>query len=166
MTAYSFAAGCATPERIRKERPLMRRLLFVPLGLLLSFALVGLASAASPHQVGSTQVSQSGNSLTISASIAGLGNVPSATFDLNGTVDVFSRCYNRGGNKPQADNKQETIDVDATGTFPVRNGRTNVTFTVTPLSTLTCPGNQVVVIESFSYDLTISGEGVTISVSG
>ena len=144
----------------------MRKLLFVPLGLLLSFALVGLASAASPHQVGQTQVSQSGNSLTISASIAGLGNVPSATFDLDGTVDVFSRCYNRGGNKPQADNKQETIDVDATGTFPVRNGRTNVTFTVTPLSTLTCPGNQIVVIESFSYDLTISGEGVTISVSG
>jgi hypothetical protein len=41
-----------------------------------------------------------------------------------------------------------------------------VTFTVTPLSTLDCPGNQVVVIESFSYDLTISGEGVTIHVSG
>jgi hypothetical protein len=143
----------------------MRRLLFVPLGLLLSLALVGLASAASPHQVGQTQVTQSGNTLTISASIAGLGNVPSATFDLDGTVDVFSRCYNRGGNKPQAD-KQETIDVDATGTFPVRNGRTNVTFTVTPLSTLDCPGNQVVVIESFSYDLTISGEGVTIHVSG
>jgi hypothetical protein len=144
----------------------MRRSLFVPLGLLLSLALIGSVSAASPHQVGQTQVNVSGNSLTITASIAGLGNVPSATFDLDGTVDVFSRCYNRGGNKPQADNKHETIDVDATGTFPVRNGRTNVSFTVTPLSTLTCPGNQVVVIESFSFDLTISGQGVTIHVSG
>lgn len=116
----------------------------------------GTASADSPHQVGQTQVSVSGNSLTISASIAGLGNVSSVNLDLNGSVDVFSRCYNRGGNKPQADNKQETIDVDTSGTFAVRNGRTNATFTVTPLSTLTCPGNQVVVIESFDWDLTIS----------
>ena len=116
----------------------------------------GTVLADSPHQVGQTSVTQSGNSLTISASIAGLGSVSSATFDLTGTVDVFSRCYNRGGNKPQADNKQETINVDTSATFDVRNGRTNATFTITPLSTLTCPGNQVVKIESFSYDLTIS----------
>ena len=122
----------------------------------------GTALADSPHQVGQTSVTVSGNSLTISASIAGLGNVETATFDLSGTVDVFSRCYNKGGNKPQADNKQETINVSATETFPVRNGRTNATFTVTPLSTLTCPGNQVVVIESFSYDLTISYMGITL----
>lgn len=126
----------------------------------------GSALAASPHQVGQTQVSVSGNTLTIQASIAGLGNVPSANFDLTGTVDVFSQCYNRGGKNPAADNKQETIDVEATGTFPVRNGRTNVVFQVTPLSSLDCPGNQVVRIESVDYDLTISGEGVTIPVSG
>jgi hypothetical protein len=90
-----------------------------------------------------------------------------ATFDLGGSVDVFSRCYNRGGNKPQADNKQETISVSQTQTFPVRNGRTNATFTVTPLSTLTCPGNQRVVIESFSYDLSISFQGnVLVHVAG
>ena len=116
----------------------------------------GTVLADSPHQVGQTSISQSGNSLIISASIAGLGNVSSVTLDLDGTVDVFSRCYNRGGNKPQADNKQETINVDSFGTFPVRNGRTNASFTITPLSTLTCPGNQVVRIESFSFDLTIS----------
>jgi len=131
------------------------------------FALTaGTAFAASPHQVGSTQVTQSGNSLTIAASIAGLGNVPSATFNLEGTVDVFSQCYNRGNKNPAADNKQETLAVNSTETFPVRNGRTNVSFTITPLSTLDCPGNQVVVIESFTYDLVITGEGVTIPVSG
>jgi hypothetical protein len=134
----------------------------VALGAAGVLLVAGTALAASPHQVGQTSVTASGNSLTISASIAGLGNVETATFDLSGTVDVFSRCYNRGGNKPQADNKQETINVSATETFPVRNGRTNATFTVTPLSTLTCPGNQVVVIESFSYDLTISYMGITL----
>ena len=119
----------------------------------------GTVLADSPHQVGQTSINQSGNSLTISASIAGLGNVSSVTLDLDGTVDVFSRCYNRGGNKPQADNKQETLAVNQAGTFPVRNGRTNVTFTIAPLSTLTCPGNQVVVIESVEYDLTLNVEG-------
>jgi hypothetical protein len=108
----------------------------------------------------------SDNSLTITASIAGLGNVPSADFSLDGTVMVFSQCYNKGGKNPAADNKQETVDVDQDGTFPVRNGRTNVSFTVTPLSTLTCPGNQVVIIESVSYDLVLSGEGISVPIQG
>jgi hypothetical protein len=119
-------------------------------------------AAASPHFIGTPTLSVQGNSIVVSASIAGLGNASPAEFSLTGTVDVYSRCYNKGGNKPQADNKQETINVSATETFPVRNGRTNATFTVTPLSTLTCPGNQVVVIESFSYDLTISYMGITL----
>ena len=141
------------------------RVLVLSIGVLLISA--STVFADSPHQVGQTSVTQSGNSLTIAASIAGLGNVPSVTLNLQGTVDVFSRCYNRGGNKPQADNKQETINVDSTGTFPVRNGRTNATFTITPLSTLTCPGNQVVRIESFSFDLTISYMGdPLVEVSG
>ena len=114
------------------------------------------ALAASPHIVGNPSATVSGNTLTVKASVAGLGNVETVDLTLTGTVDVFSRCYNRGGNKPQADNKQETMTVNSTGTFPVRNGRTNATFTVSPVSTLNCPGNQVVVIESFSYDLTIS----------
>jgi hypothetical protein len=66
---------------------------------------------------------------------------------------VSSRCYTKSGNKPQAANKQESISVDQTGTFPVRNGRTNATFTATPLSTLTCPGGQHVVMESATYNL-------------
>lgn len=44
--------------------------------------------------------------------------------------------------------------------FPVRNGRTNDSFEITPLSTLSCLGNQVVVIESVSYSgLTLTGPG-------
>ena len=126
-------------------------------------ALVITASAvfaASPHFIGTPSATIQGNSLIIEASVAGLGNATGADATLTGSVDVFSRCYNRGGNKPQADNKQETVAVSQAGTFPVRNGRTNVTFTIAPLSTLTCPGNQVVVIESISYDLTLNVEGV------
>jgi hypothetical protein len=118
------------------------------------------AMAASPHIVGSPSTTVSGNSLILSASVAGLGSVETVTFDLDGTVDVSSRCYTKSGNKPQAANKQEQISVDQTATFDVRNGRTNATFTVTPLSTLTCPPGQKVVIESvtFSLDLNYLGE--------
>lgn len=122
---------------------------------------VGSALAANAHFIGTPNLTVSGNSIVVTASIAGLGDAEGADFALDGSVDVFSRCYNRGGNKPQADNKQETIAVSEAATFPVKNGRTNVSFTITPLSTLTCPGNQIVVIESLTWDLTLSGEGVS-----
>ena len=54
----------------------------------------------------------------------------------------------------------------ATAEFPVRNGRTNVSFTITPLSTLTCPGNQQVVIDSVSFDLTLRAQGINEHVTG
>jgi hypothetical protein len=53
--------------------------------------------------------------------------------------------------------KQETIDVDATGNFPVRNGQVTGSLSVTPLSTLTCTGNQEVRILSVSFDLFLNG---------
>lgn len=142
-----------------------KRLILLSL-LILTFGLVaGPAVAASPHVVKGPTVTQDGNSLVITASIAGLGNVPTADFTLSGEVDVFSQCYNKGGNNPAADNKEETIQVNQTDTFPVRNGRTNVSFTITPLSTLECPGNQVVRIESVTYDLVLSGQGLSVPIS-
>ena len=41
----------------------------------------------------------------------------------------------------------------------MRNGQVTFSISVTPLSTLTCPGNQVVVIESVSYDLNLTWIG-------
>jgi hypothetical protein len=122
----------------------------------------GSALAASAHFIGTPQATVSGNTLTVTASVAGLGNAEGADFSLTGDVTVNSRCYTKSGNKPQAANKQETIHVDQDATFPVRNGRTNVRFEVTPLSTLTCPKGQVVVVESVDFSgLTLSGEGVS-----
>jgi hypothetical protein len=122
----------------------------------------GSALAASAHFIGTPQATVSGNSLTVTASVAGLGNAEGANFSLTGDVTVSSRCYTKSGNKPQAANKQETIPVNQNETFPVRNGRTNISFTVSPLSTLTCPKGQIVVIESVDFaGLTLSGEGVS-----
>jgi hypothetical protein len=141
----------------------MKRSIIVGTAVLATLLLGSTAAlAANPHIVGSPSATVSGNTLTLSASVAGLGNVPSATFDLVGTVDVSSRCYTKSGNKPQAANKQETISVDQTVTFDVRNGRTNATFTVTPLSTLDCPPGQKVVIESITYSLDLNYQGTTL----
>jgi hypothetical protein len=146
-----------------KQHSKMKRLLMVATATVATLVLGATAAmAASPHIVGSPSTTVSGNSLILSASVAGLGSVETVTFDLDGTVDVSSRCYTKSGNKPQAANKQESITVDQTATFAVRNGRTNATFTVTPLSTLTCPGGQHVVIESVTYSLDLNYLGDTL----
>ena len=54
--------------------------------------------------------------------------------------------------------QERDVNVNATGTFPVRNGQTTGSLTVEPLSTLTCTGNQQVVILSASFDLFLNGD--------
>jgi hypothetical protein len=93
---------------------------------------------------------------------AGLGNVPSATFSLEGTVDVSSRCYTKSGNKPQAANEQESINVSQTKTFDVRNGRTNATLHRDAALDADLPGGQHAVIESVTFDLAITSMGDTL----
>jgi hypothetical protein len=135
----------------------MRRMISLVGAVALTLVLTTGVLAASAHYVQGPTVTVSNTALTVSGKAAGLGNADAtADASLTGTVDVFSRCYNRGGNKPQADNKQETINVNQDQTFDVRNGQVTFSFTVTPLSTLTCPGNQQVKIESVSYDLTLT----------
>ena len=141
----------------------MKRFAFVVTAAVATLMLTATAAlAASPHIVGNPSATVSGNTLTLSASVAGLGNVESVDLGLTGTVVVGSRCYTRSGNTPQAANKQETINVSQFETFPVRNGRTNATFTVTPLSTLRCPGGQRVVIETVTYNLALTYQGSTL----
>lgn len=137
----------------------MRRTLSFPVAVVAILALAGTTLAASPHIVGTPRTTVSGNSVTVTASVAGLGNVSAVELSLVGELDVFSQCYNRGGKNPAADNKEETTTVDETGTFPVRNGRTNATFTISPVGTLQCPGNQVAIVESVSGTLDIVYQG-------
>ena len=131
-------------------------------GLLSLLVFSAVAVAASPHFIGTPTATVSGNTLTVNFKAAGLGNAGTADFTLSGNVTVNSRCYTKSNNKPQAANKQETIDVNQTKTFAVRNGQTTGSFTVSPLSTLSCPPGQKTVIESVDYsDLVLSGEGLT-----
>jgi hypothetical protein len=137
----------------------MRRVLFVFAAVLSTAALaVPAAFADNPHYVQGPTATVQGNSLVISWKAAGLGNtVTSVDFNLSGTVTTTSQCFTRSGNPVQGVPKSDTINVNATGTFAVRNGQTTGSFTISPLSTLTCTGNQVVRILSVSFDLTLTG---------
>src|SRR5215216_1823859 len=128
-----------------------------------AFAVAALAFApaalAAPHYVTGPTATVSGNSLTVSWKAAGLGNtVGSADFSLTGTANVTSQCFTRSGNPVQGVPKSEQVDVDVTGNFPVRNGSVTGSLTVSPLSTLTCTGNQHVVIQDVSFDLFLNGD--------
>jgi hypothetical protein len=117
------------------------------------------ALADSPHYVQGPTATVSGNSLTVSWKAAGLGNtVTSVDFALTGTINTTSQCFTKSGNPVNGVPKSETINVNATGTFPVRNGQTTGSLTVSPMSTLQCTGNQHVVILSASFDLTLTGD--------
>lgn len=148
----------------------MRRITTVVAALLgLSIALASPAFADSPHfnkgPTTSTSVSGVTVSLNLSFMATGLGNASSyAEWTLSGSGTLFSRCYNRGGNKPQSDNKQESVPISADFQTAVNHGNTKFSGTVaTVTSTLTCPGNQVVVVESFSATGTLSLVGATLS---
>jgi hypothetical protein len=122
-------------------------------------ALSSPALADSPHYVQGPTATVSGNSLTVSWKAAGLGNtVTSVDFALTGTITTTSQCFTKSGNPVNGVPKSETINVNATGTFPVRNGQTTGSLTVSPISTLQCTGNQHVVILSASFDLTLTGD--------
>ena len=132
--------------------------------LVLAFAVAVLAIAPvaladSPHYVRGPTASVEGNSLTVSWKAAGLGNtVESVDFSLTGTTTVTSQCFTRSGNPVNGVPKRETNNVNVQGTFPVRNGSVTGSLTVSPLSTLTCTGNQQVRILNVDFDLVLNGD--------
>ena len=139
----------------------MKRLLLPLIGMVAvgALAIAPGAVAASPHYIKGPTVTVSGNSLTVSFKAAGLGNTAeTADFNLSGTADVSSQCFTKSGNPVNGVPKSETVTVDASDTFPVRNGSVTGSLTVSPLSTLTCTGNQHVVIQDVSFDLFLNGD--------
>jgi len=126
-----------------------------------ALALASAAFADSPHYIKGPTATVSGNSLTVTWKAAGLGNTAtSEDFTLTGTANVTSQCFTRSGNPVNGVPKSESVDVNESGTFDVRNGSVTGSLTVSPLSTLTCTGNQHVVIQSVSFDLTLNGDGL------
>lgn len=78
--------------------------------------IVAVAYAGNAHFVGTPQLVVSGDTVSVSGKVAGLGNVPQIHVVLSGDA----QCVNPGGNEPEADNKDT---FTAEGDFPVQNGK-------------------------------------------
>lgn len=82
-----------------------------------ALTVVGSAIAVSKaHFVGAPTLTRSGNTITVSGKVAGLGNVEVITV----TVSADAQCVNPGSNKPKAANKQS---FSADSDVPVQNGK-------------------------------------------
>jgi len=131
----------------------MRRVLLVTVLALATTALaVPAAWAGSAHFVGTPTITRSGDALTVSGKVAGLGNET----QINVAVTADVACVNPGNNEPKAENKGDTI---AEGTFPVQNGKANFSVTGTGETDPDCSppmtlvySNVVVTVSGDSFD--------------
>ena len=133
----------------------MRRLaLTAALTLVLLAAVAAPALAGSPHFVDDkVTLSQDGATLTVAFKEAGLGDEPQVHLVLS----ADAQCVNPGGNDPQAANKQT---VTAEGLFPVQNGRTEGSLSVTATFQPPCSPPMTVVYSSVV--LTDVTSGITV----
>lgn len=134
----------------------MKHLKFISVALLFITAIgvgVALAVSASFHFA---NASASGLNLTVTFKETGLGNTgfQSVTIDVNAEGTATYQCFNGGGNHPKAGNKT-TVNgpVGGAGNFPVSNGQTTGTITVSlpGPGSFSCPSGQNLVLESGSF---------------
>jgi hypothetical protein len=130
----------------------MRRFMLVTLFTLVAAAVAVPAWAGSPHFVGTPTVTRSGDALTVSGKVAGLGDET----QINVAVTADVACVNPGNNLPKAENKGATI---AEGTFPVQNGKALFSVTGTGTTSPDCSppmtlrySNVVVTVSGDSFD--------------
>jgi hypothetical protein len=134
----------------------MRRTFFAAL-VTACFALVvpaAWADSASFHYADAS-ISSSTGALTISFKLTGLGTgVSSVGISLDAAASATYQCWNKGGNHPQAGNK-ETLNgpLAVTQTFPVKHGQVTAVFSGGPLDpgNFSCPGGQALFLEDVSY---------------
>jgi hypothetical protein len=134
----------------------MKRL---PLVLISSLAAVGLlaqtAWAGSPHFVGTPTFSISGNTATVKAKEAGLGDESQIVAVLSGTAE----CINGGGNNPSAANK---TSFSTSSVVPVQNGKANYTITATATFSPPCSPPMTVTFTSLVLTDTTNNLSVTL----
>ena len=149
-------------------RRLVTALFVVLVGVLVA---VPVAQADSPHFISASASINSSGQLVCTFKEAGLGNTLTVA-DISCSADATAvyQCFNNGGNHPKAGNK-ETVGgpVSGGGTFPVRNGQTTGSITVSPPGPgdFSCPSGQTLFLQSVSYtNIVLSGEGAQADVPG
>jgi hypothetical protein len=133
------------------------------------FAFATPASAAAPKFHSATSSVNNAGALVVDFDERGLGN-ENVDYTVTADATAVYACLNRGGNHPEAANK-ETInaEVSAAGSFEPKNGRMVASLTAGPPSAggFSCPSGQRLVLASVSYTnivLTDTTNNVTTSV--
>jgi hypothetical protein len=111
--------------------------------------LVAKLWAGSPHYVGAAITSCSGDTLTISAKEAGLGDET----QINVTITATALCINGGQHNPKAANK---TTVTGTVVVPVQNGKADYTLQVTAAFQPPCNPPMTVVFTDVTLTDTVN----------
>jgi hypothetical protein len=150
------------------NRP-VRRILLTTATVVAIFALAAPAFAAAPQfKAASSSVNNDG-ALVVSFDERGLGN-ENVDYTVTADATALYACLNRGGNHPQAANKESFEgQVSGGGSFEVKNGRVVASLTAGPLAApqFTCPSGQQRVLAAVTYTnivLTDTTNGVSTSV--
>ena len=114
----------------------MRRRLLAIAATVGMLGTIGLSSATtaiagSAHFVGTPTFTTSGNTITVTAKEAGLGDEAQITAVLSGTAS----CINGGGNHPKAVNK---ASFATNSVVPVQNGKADYTITASVTFSPSC----------------------------
>jgi hypothetical protein len=137
----------------------MRRTFLALVGVVIATLIAAPAAwAGSPHFVKSaTEISVSGNTLTVSGKEAGLGDEEQIHVVLTATA----LCINGGGNHPKAVNK---ASFSSEGDFPVQNGKADFTLSLTATFQPDCSPPMTVSWTDIS--LTDTTNNITLDIPG
>jgi hypothetical protein len=117
-------------------------------------AIPALAGVKGAHFVGAPSISESGETLSASGKVAGLGNVEQIRVEL--TADAA--CINPGGQHPQAANKEA---FSAAGDFPVQNGKAE--FSLDLIAAFRPDCSPPMSVEWSNVSLTVTAPGVVLT---
>ena len=121
---------------------------------MLVMAGTALAGVTGAHFVGTPSVTISGDTLTASGKVAGLGNVE----QIHVTVSADAACINPGNNHPQAANKES---FNAAGDFPVQNGKAEFSLDLTATFQPSC--SPPMTVEWSNVVITATAPGVNLT---
>jgi hypothetical protein len=119
----------------------------------MAFQLASAVYAQAPKFHDSDSSVNNAGALVVSFDERGLGN-ENVDYLLTADATALYACINRGGNHPQAANKESFEgQVSEGATIEPKNGRVVADLVTGPLSSgdFTCPGGQRLVLASVSY---------------
>ena len=131
----------------------LRLIVLATAALVASMAFAGSALAQAPKFHATDSAVNNDGALVASWDERGLGN-DNVDYTLTADAEAVYACINRGGNHPEAANKETfNAEVSANGSFEPKNGRIQASLTAGPPSAgdFSCPGGQRLVLASVAY---------------